>query len=123
MSATVPTTIDATTARRVEEAIAGSRERLDARQQLIEAASALASVIAAVALMLVADADRTLSIPIALTFVVAYAAIARVGFNVGAGYVVPTQLVFFPMLLLLPTPMVPLLVTLGAVLTKLVSVA
>ena len=41
---------------------------------------------------------------------------ASVAFNVGAGYVVPTQLMFIPMLLLLPTPLVPLLVTLGALL-------
>ena len=36
--------------------------------------------------------------------------VARGGVPAGAGIVVPTQLVFVPMLLLLPTPLVPLLV-------------
>ena len=35
---------------------------------------------------------------------------ARIEFSIGAGYAVPTQLVLVPMLLLLPTPLVPLLV-------------
>ena len=48
--------------------------------------------------------------PIALAFLVAYAAADRIEFSTGAGYAVPTQLVFVPMLLLLPTPLVPLLV-------------
>jgi HD-GYP domain-containing protein (c-di-GMP phosphodiesterase class II) len=122
MTSPEPPTIDTATARRVEHALERRRQRLDARQRRVEGASALASIVAAVALALIADADRGLSIGLALAFVIAYAAIARVGFNVGAGYVVPTQLVFVPMLLLLPTPMVPLLVTLGAVLASLVPV-
>ena len=39
-----------------------------------------------------------------------YAVVARVEFSGGAAYAVPTQIVFVPMLLLLPTPLVPLLV-------------
>ena len=39
-----------------------------------------------------------------------YAVVARVEVWGGTGYAVPTQIVFVPMLLLLPTPLVPLLV-------------
>jgi putative nucleotidyltransferase with HDIG domain len=41
---------------------------------------------------------------------VAYAVADRIEFSSGTGYCVPTQLVFVPMMLLLPTPLVPLLV-------------
>ena len=49
--------------------------------------------------------------------VLAYAIVARVEFSAGAGTVVPTQVVFVPLLLLLPTPLVPLLVACALVLT------
>jgi HD-GYP domain-containing protein (c-di-GMP phosphodiesterase class II) len=47
---------------------------------------------------------------VALAFTIAYGAVSRVPFTLGDGLAVPTQLVFVPMLLLLPTPLVPLLV-------------
>jgi len=122
MSAIAPNTIDATTARRVEQAIAGGRERMDKRQQWVEALFALLSIVTATALALLTDADRAFSLPLAAAFVVCYAGMAGVEFNVGAGYVVPTQLIFIPMLLLLPTPLVPLLVIIGALLARIPSV-
>ena len=122
MPAIDPPKIDDATALRVEEARTFSLQGLSARQQGIEITSAVLSVGAAVALAVLADADRPFSFPLAAMFVLAYAAISRVAFNVGAGYVVPTQLVFVPMLLLTPTPTVPLLVMLGTVLAKLGSV-
>ena len=45
--------------------------------------------------------------------VAAYALVADAEFPSGAGFAVPTQIMFVPMLLLLPTPMVPLLVALA----------
>ena len=48
----------------------------------------------------------------------AYALVGRAEFPSGAGFAVPTQVVFVPMLLLLPTPIVPLLVALALVLTS-----
>ena len=110
--------IDDATARRVEQSIKDGARRMGARQRAVEGLFALISVIAAIALALLADADRSLSLPLAAAFVVAYAGVASVAFNVGAGYVVPTQLVFIPMLLLLPTPVVPLLVAAGLVLAR-----
>ncbi|MDA0162886.1 HD-GYP domain-containing protein [Solirubrobacter ginsenosidimutans] len=122
MPAIDPPKIDDATALRVEEARTFSLQGLSARQQGVEITSAVLSVGAAIALAVLADADRPFSLPLAVMFVLAYAAISRVAFNVGAGYVVPTQLVFVPMLLLTPTPAVPLLVMLGTVLAKLGSV-
>jgi putative nucleotidyltransferase with HDIG domain len=51
--------------------------------------------------------------------VAAYAFVARAEFPTGAGYTVPTQVILVPMLLLLPTPTVPLLVALALLLTTL----
>jgi HD-GYP domain-containing protein (c-di-GMP phosphodiesterase class II) len=48
-----------------------------------------------------------------LLLVVAYAAAARVEFEVGSGFAVPTQIVFVPMLFLLPVALVPLCVAVG----------
>ena len=47
--------------------------------------------------------------PLAAT-VLAYLAAGRVRFNVGSAWTPPTQLVFVPMLFVLPTPFVPLIV-------------
>ena len=59
------------------------------------------------------DAERSLSIPLACILVAAHVLASRIKFEVGAGFTVPTQLVFVPMLFLLPTPLVPLLVAFG----------
>jgi hypothetical protein len=75
----------------------------------------------AFALALLSDADRHFSLPLAALFVLAYAAVARIEFPSGAGYAVPSQLVFVPMLLLLPTPLVPLLVAVANLLSALVQ--
>jgi putative nucleotidyltransferase with HDIG domain len=55
----------------------------------------------------------------ALILVVVYAIAERVQFDIGGGYTVPTQVVFVPMLLLLPTPYVPLFVAAGLLLGRL----
>ena len=50
---------------------------------------------------------------VALALVAAYAAASRVQFAIGFGYTAPTQLVFVPMLFLLPPGVVPLAVVAG----------
>ena len=55
--------------------------------------------------------------------VIAYALAMRVEFAAGAGIMVPTQLLFVPFLLLAPTPAVPLLVALSAMLCDLDAAA
>jgi diguanylate cyclase (GGDEF)-like protein len=52
----------------------------------------------------------------AVLLIAAYALVGRIEFAVGAGYVVPTQLILVPMLLVLPPAAVPLAVGAGMVL-------
>jgi putative nucleotidyltransferase with HDIG domain len=62
---------------------------------------------------------RELDVPLAVALVLAYAVTSRVEFRVGSGVAVPTQLIFVPMLFLLPTEAVPLFVIAGALLGRL----
>ncbi|HET6448953.1 MAG TPA: HD-GYP domain-containing protein [Conexibacter sp.] len=70
-------------------------------------------LVAAVALALLGNSGTSLHAGPAITLVLAYAVLSRVRFHAGVGHTVPTQLVFVPMLFLLPTELVPLLVLLG----------
>jgi signal transduction histidine kinase/CheY-like chemotaxis protein len=95
-----------------------------ARRLLITEASAAAIFIAtALTMALVADSPRSLS-PWALTIaVVTYVIARRVQYPVGSAWTAPTQLVFVPMLFVLPTPVVPLVVAGCSVIERLPSVA
>jgi putative nucleotidyltransferase with HDIG domain len=110
---TLPNDLDAGTERLIAEVRARREQALPARERAVEATLALATVGAALALPFLTDAQRGLSLPLGLAFVAAYAAVSRILFDVGDGRVIPTQLVFVPMLLLLPTPLVPLLIVLA----------
>jgi putative nucleotidyltransferase with HDIG domain len=102
--------IDVATERRIEESLERRRRKLDRRERLCTLLFAGGFVVAAVTLAAVGHAARGLSVPLVVAFVAAFVAADRIEFSTGAGYAVPTQLVFVPMLLLLPTPLVPLLV-------------
>jgi putative nucleotidyltransferase with HDIG domain len=105
----------------LERLLAEARERtrnsLARRERLTNVGFSVAFLIAAGGLALLAPAERTADPLLAVLLVLAYAVVARVEFSAGAGIVVPTQVVFVPMLLLLPTPLVPLLVVCAMVLT------
>ncbi len=116
------TKIDAATERLMAEALERRAHALSRRQRAVEVVLSALTISLALALALFAEADRSFSLPLAVAFVVAYGVVARVGFNLGDGYVVPTQLVFIPMLLLLPTPVVPLLVIAGVLVARSVDV-
>jgi putative nucleotidyltransferase with HDIG domain len=105
--------------RLLEGAFTRRPERLVAREQLADGAFALGFLVCAVALAGLAPAARQLDVGLAAALVAAYAFVARAEFPTGAGYTVPTQVVLVPMLLLLPTPTVPLLVALALLLTTL----
>ena len=94
------------------------RAGLLAREQLGETVFAAGFLTAAVLFSQLAPAERHLSPLLAIALVAAYAVLARAEFPSGAGLSVPTQIVFVPMLLLLPTPTVPLLVALALLLTS-----
>ena len=60
-----------------------------------------------------ASTSTNVSLSIAALYVVSVAAAGHVRFDVGAGFTVPTQAVFVPMLFALPVAVVPLLVALA----------
>jgi putative nucleotidyltransferase with HDIG domain len=109
MSGTAPS-LDAATERRIEASLERRERTLDRRELLGALLLSSGFVACAIALAGASTAARGFSAPVALAFVVAYAAAARIEFSAGTGFAVPTQLLFVPMLLLLPTPLVPLLV-------------
>ena len=76
----------------------------------------LAFLAAALSLALTVDSQRAFSATAAFVLVGSYALASRVEFEIGTGSAIPTQLIFVPMLFLLPAPLVPLLVALGLVL-------
>ncbi len=112
------THMDAGTERLLEQSLARREQELDRRERRATAAVSAAFLVPALALALLADADRGTSVPLVVAFVAALAIVARVEFSLGAVYAVPTQIVFVPMLLLLPTPLVPLLVAVAFVLSS-----
>jgi putative nucleotidyltransferase with HDIG domain len=103
--------------RLLAETRARSQHALARRERWTNAGFSAGFLVAAAALALLAPAERSPDLLLAALLVLAYAVVARVEFSAGAGIVVPTQVVFVPMLLLLPTPLVPLLVACAMVLT------
>ena len=112
--------MDAGTERLLEASLARREQELDRRELAATAAFSAAFLLAAVLFALAGDAARSFSLPLAAGFVAALALVARVEFSLGNGYAVPTEIVFVPMLLLLPTPYVPLLVAAAFVLSSVV---
>jgi putative nucleotidyltransferase with HDIG domain len=103
-----------------------SRER---RRQSLVGRELLASLLAGGSLVVVtcflvafSASSRNPSVWTILLLVAVYALLARVEFEVGAGYGVPTELVLVPMLFLLPVAFVPLAVAVGLVLGEAVAV-
>ena len=87
---------------------------VESRRLLItEAAAATAFVVAAGTLAAFGTAARSLSLPALVATAVAFLVASQVQYSVGSAWTAPVQLVFVPMLFLLPTPYVPLIV--GAV--------
>ncbi len=96
---------------------------MDRREVLALLPFTASFVTAAVALAVLAEPVRALSVPLAVAFVIGYAVADSIEFSTGGGYMVPTQLVFVPMLLLLPTPLVPLLVSAAIILAAVPAMA
>jgi len=92
---------------------------LSASEGRVDAAAGLGFLVVAVAMGVLLDAQRPAAALPMVALVLAFAALSRVQFEVGAGYTVPTQLVFWPLLLLAPTPLAPLLVAAGLLLARL----
>ena len=72
---------------------------------------AIAFLAVAVAMALLLSSPRSLDIAALAILAIAYIVACQAQFDVADGYTVPTQLVLIPMLFLLPTPAVPLIVS------------
>ena len=98
-------------------------DRGEAHRLLItEAAGAALFVAAAGALAATQPSARGFSLSAFVVLVVTYVIARRVRYPVGSAWTAPTQLVFVPMLFVLPTPYVPLIVAGCSVLERLPSV-
>jgi putative nucleotidyltransferase with HDIG domain len=79
-------------------------------------------LLAALALALLASGQRGASLPTITLYVLGLAAASEVRFEIGAGFTVPTQAVFVPMLFAVPVALAPLLVALALALAMLPSI-
>lgn len=94
-------------------------EPLSRRELAVEGVTAITFLVAAGLLILLIPGQRELDLPLALALVGAYALVGRVRFAARYGFTVPTQLIFVPMLFLLPVGAVPLFVAAAIVLGSL----
>src|SRR4051794_20517966 len=92
---------------------------LKARERAGEIVTALSFLAAVAALLVTTEPSLRVGAPTAVVLILSFALISRVEFAVGTGYTAPAQLVFVPMLSLLPPALVPPAVALGFVLAKL----
>jgi putative nucleotidyltransferase with HDIG domain len=88
------------------------KRRAARREALVEAASAVAFVAVAVALPGFSGAPAP-ALVTTIALIIGVALVSRVEFDVGAGYTYPLQLVFVPVLFVLPPAWAPLVVAAG----------
>jgi hypothetical protein len=112
-------TVPAADDRLVEESRASTRRAPRGREAWATAGLTGAFVLAVLALAAWAPDRNGGGAATAALLVVCYAVAARVQFEFGAGVAVPTQLLFVPMLFLVPPAAVPVLVAAGLALSSL----
>ena len=109
-----------------QEHLETARERagrpLDRRERIVEAVAGGGLAAVAVALAVLAPEQRELDASSAALLTLALVLAARVEFDVAGSYTVASQIVFVPMLFLLPPSVVPLLVAIALPLAKLPEV-
>ena len=86
---------------------------MEPRERTVAGAIALGLLVACVGLTFLLPSGGTTDPVVALGLLVAFAVASRVEFEIGPMVAVPVQLVFIPMLFLVPLPLVPLLVAAG----------
>jgi len=109
----------------VEELFARGRERALAapstREMGVEGAAGVGFLAVALAMAIGFSSPRPLeALPLAV-LVGAYVVACRAKFDFADGYTVPTELVLVPMLFLLPTPVVPLVISFSWTLGRLLD--
>jgi len=105
---------ESVTERLLEHSWAGRDRRASERELLVDALAAALFCATAGAFLLSGNL-ATLNLPVTALLIAVYALVCRIEFPLGAGYVVPTQLILVPMLLLLPPAAVPAAVGAGMV--------
>jgi putative nucleotidyltransferase with HDIG domain len=98
---------------RLRDSFTGRSEPMVDRERRGELIVGAGFVAAALALAVSGDPVRASQLPIIALFVLGLAVASNVRFDVGAGFTVPTQAVFVPMLFAVPVSLVPLLVALS----------
>jgi putative nucleotidyltransferase with HDIG domain len=98
---------------RVRESFADRARRMAPAELRAELWVGGGFLIAAVALLALAGTGARVSLGLVALYVLGVAAVGHVRFDIGAGFTVPTQAVFVPMLFALPVALVPLLVALA----------
>jgi putative nucleotidyltransferase with HDIG domain len=101
-----------------EEARTRRANGLTRRERAVEVAVGGSFLLAALAMVLLADGDRPVDWGDAAIAVVSLGAASMVVFEVGSTYTMPVQLVFVPMLFILPAPAIPLCVAAALMLPK-----
>jgi HD-GYP domain-containing protein (c-di-GMP phosphodiesterase class II) len=102
---------------------ARAQERADGRELAVEAAVAVSFVLTALAMAILIPSPRGLEAEVLFFLVAAYVIACRAQFEIADGYTVPTELILVPMLFLLPTPVVPLVVSISWALGRLLDYA
>jgi diguanylate cyclase (GGDEF)-like protein len=92
------------------------REALFGRERVVTLGLAAMFLVAALACALLVPSPTPFSLWVASLFLVSYALVSQIEFEVGPGSAVPTELVLVPMLFAVPTGLVPMLVAGGLVL-------
>jgi HD-GYP domain-containing protein (c-di-GMP phosphodiesterase class II) len=102
-----------------------SRElsKAEGRERAVEWAAGAGFLLVALGMALFMDSPRALEAVPLVVLVAAYVIACQAKFDIADGYTVPTELVLVPMLFLLPTPVVPLVVSLSWALGRLIDYA
>jgi HD-GYP domain-containing protein (c-di-GMP phosphodiesterase class II) len=102
-----------------------SRElsKAEGRERAVEWAAGAGFLFVALGMTLFMDSPRALELAPLVVLVTAYVVACQAKFDIADGYTVPTELVLVPMLFLLPTPLVPLVVSLSWALGRLIDYA
>jgi HD-GYP domain-containing protein (c-di-GMP phosphodiesterase class II) len=97
--------------------------RAQGRERAVELVAGGGFLLVALAMAVFLESPRALQATPLIALVVAYVIACRAKFDIADCYTVPTELVLVPMLFLLPTPVVPLVVSLSWALGRLLDYA
>lgn len=98
-----------------------ARTAAEGRERLVERGAGAGFLLVAMGMALFIDSPRSLDAVPMILLMGAYVVACRAKFDIADGYTVPTELVLVPMLFLLPTPAVPLVVSLSWLLGRLID--